>query len=238
MGWSPDASFARFSRRFFSVRFRSQSRGLVLTGSDNTVVQVRRSFERVFASGETIFEEGDAGDVLFIIQSGEVAVSRRALNGRHLIANLGPGDFFGEMCVIMSEPRTARAAATRETRLLQLDGETLEAMCIERPEIAIRIISRLTVRLIDSERRLAVLGVDDLLRPIVRALLRNAEAPDDQGVRFPGSLRDLASESGLSMLEAHYGLHQLFDQRLLRLVDDCLVAKDVDSLASCLDTGS
>lgn len=229
---------ARGYRRIIFVRFCFQFRGPDLTGSDNTVVQVRRSFERVFATGETIFEEGDTGDVLFIIQSGAVAVSRRALSGRRLIANLGPGEFFGEMCVIMSEPRTARAAATCETRLLELDGETLEAMCIERPEIAIRIISRLTARLIDSERRLAALGVDDLLRPIVRALLRQAEPPDDQGVRFPGSLRDLANESGLSLLEAHHGLHQLLDQRLLRLVDDCLVAKDVDSLASCLDTGS
>jgi CRP/FNR family cyclic AMP-dependent transcriptional regulator len=203
---------------------------------DNTAIQVRRTFEKVFASGETIFEERDEGSVLFIIQSGEVELSRRALDGRHAVANLGPGEFFGEMSVVLREPRTARATALCETRLLQLDGETLEAMCIERPEIAIRIISRLTARLIDSERRLAALGVDDLLRPIVRALLKKAEPPGDDGVRFPCKLRDLARDSGLSMLEAHHALHQLLDQRVLRLVDDCLVAKDVDSLAACVDS--
>ncbi len=203
---------------------------------DNTAVQVQRSFERNFSAGDTIFEEGDAGDVLFIVQSGEVELTRRTLGGRHVVANLGAGDFFGEMCVVLGERRTARAAARTDARLLELDAETLEAMCIDRPEIAIRIISRLTARLIDSERRLAALGVDDLLRPIVRALLKKAESPTDAGVRFPGQLKDLARETGLSMLEAHHALHQLLDQKLLKLVDDCLVAPDVDSVASCLDS--
>ena len=201
-------------------------------------MQVRHTYERTFAAGETIFEEGDVGDVLFIIQSGEVELSRRTLGGRRTVANLGCGEFFGEMSVVVGERRTARASAVGDTRLLELDGETLEAMCIERPEIAIRIISRLTARLIDSERRLAALGVDDLLRPIVRALLKRADtrASNDEGVRFPGNLRDLAREAGLSMLEAHHALHQLLDQRTLRLVDDCLIAKDVDSLTAHLDS--
>ncbi|MDP6977306.1 MAG: cyclic nucleotide-binding domain-containing protein [Myxococcota bacterium] len=203
---------------------------------DNTAVQVRRSFERNFSTGDTIFEEGGRGDVLYIIQSGEVELSRRTLGGRHVVANLAAGDFFGEMCVVLGERRTARAEARTDARLLELDGETLEAMCIDRPEIAIRIISRLTARLVDSERRLAALGVDDLLRPIVRALVKKAEPPSDDGVRFPGQLRDLAREAGLSMLEAHHALHQLLDQKLLKLVDDCLVARDVDSLSSCLDS--
>ena len=70
------------------------------------------SFERSFAPGEVIFEEGDPGDVLFIIQAGEVELTRRGLSGRHVVANLGPGDFFGEMCVVLRERRTATATAT------------------------------------------------------------------------------------------------------------------------------
>jgi hypothetical protein len=111
-------------------------------------------------------------------------------------------------------------------------------MCVDRPEIAIRIISRLTARLIESERRLSALGIDDLLRPMVRALLRSAESPSEAGVRFGGNLKDLANESGLSMLEAHHALQQLLDQRVLKLVDDCLVAEDLDSLSATLETNS
>jgi CRP/FNR family cyclic AMP-dependent transcriptional regulator len=211
---------------------------ITLVTTDNTAIQVRRTFERVFAQGDLIFEEDDAGDVLFIIQSGEVELSRRAMTGRHTIATLTAGEFFGEMCVVIGERRTARAVAKRDTRLLELDGETLEAMCVDRPEIAIRIISRLTARLIESERRLSARGIDDLLRPMVRALLRSAESPSQAGVRFGGNLKDLANESGLSMLEAHHALQQLLDQRVLKWVDDGLVAEDLDSLSATLETNS
>jgi CRP/FNR family cyclic AMP-dependent transcriptional regulator len=211
---------------------------ITLVTTDNTAIQVRRTFERVFAQGDLIFEEDDAGDVLFIIQSGEVELSRRAMTGRHTIATLTAGEFFGEMCVVIGERRTARAVAKRDTRLLELDGETLEAMCVNRPEIAIRIISRLTARLIESERRLSALGIDDLLRPMVRALIGSAESPSEAGIRFDGNLKDLANESGLSMLEAHHALQQLLDRRVLKWVDDCLVAEDLDSLSATLETNS
>jgi len=201
---------------------------------ENTQVQVRDTYERGFPAGAVIFEEGDPGEVLFVIQSGEVELTRLGLMGRQAVARLGCGEFFGEMSVVVREPRTARAVAISECRLLELDGATLEAMCVERPEIAIRIIRRLTDRLIDSERRLSALGVDDLLRPVVRALVRNAEKHDG-GFRIAGTRRSLARESGLTMLEAHRALHQLLDQKLVRLVGDVLLTADVEKLSACLD---
>ena len=202
--------------------------------AESTQVLVRKTYERIFEAGAVIFEEGDPGEVLYVIQSGEVELTRLGLMGRQAVARLGCGDFFGEMSVVVREPRTARAVAVGDCRLLELDGATLEAMCVERPEIAIRIIRRLTDRLIDSERRLSALGVDDLLRPVVRTMVRNAKA-HGEGFRISGTLRSLAEESGLSMLEAHRALHQLLDQKLVRLVDDALATSDVDRLSSCLD---
>jgi CRP-like cAMP-binding protein len=139
------------------------------------------------------------------------------------------------MSVVIGEGRTTRARAIGSIRLLELDGETLEAMCIERPEVAIRIIRRLTARLIESERRLAALGVDDLLRPVVRALVRDAEPDPEHGIRIATTLRRLADDAGLSLLEAHRALHQLLDQKRVRLIEDVLVAKDLDALTTSLE---
>jgi len=202
---------------------------------ESTQIQVRNTYEREFEDGALIFEEGDAGDVLFVIQAGEIELSRQRLGGRRTVARLGPGEFFGEMSVVIGEGRTTRARAIGSTRLLELDGETLEAMCIERPEVAIRIIRRLTSRLIESERRLAALGIDDLLRPVVRALVRDAVPDPEHGIRIPTSLRRLAADAGLSLLEAHRAIHQLLDQKRVRLVEDVLVARDLDSLSACLE---
>jgi CRP/FNR family cyclic AMP-dependent transcriptional regulator len=155
--------------------------------------------------------------------------------GRRLVARLGPGEFFGEMSVVVGEPRSARALALSECRLLELDGQTLEAMCVERPEIAIRIIRRLTARLTEAERRLSAIGTDDLLRPVVRALLKGASPRNGPLTRVATSLRQVAQQAGLSMPDTHRALHQLLDRKLVRLVDDELVTQDVEALSAALD---
>lgn len=61
-----------------------------------------------FAAGETIFQQGDAGDFLYIITRGEVAVIREEPEqGPKMIAKLGPGEYFGEMALLSNAPRTA-----------------------------------------------------------------------------------------------------------------------------------
>jgi len=151
-----------------------------------------------------------------------------------VVAQLGPGEFFGEMSVVLGEARTARAVAVGPTDLLELDGETLESMCIERPEIAIRMIQRLAHRLIAAERRLAALGLDDLVGPLVRYLASQSRPEADDEFRLRTSLRELAEGCELSMRETHQALHQLMDQKLIRLVEDELIASDPSALSTAL----
>jgi CRP-like cAMP-binding protein len=138
------------------------------------------------------------------------------------------------MSVVLGGERRIRATAVSPVRLLAVDGRTLEEMCVERPEVAIRLIQRLAARVIDLEKRLAALGADELLPPIVPVLLRHAER-DGRGARIPTTLRRLASESGLSMREAHRALQQLFEERVLSLVDDVLQTEDLEAISACLE---
>lgn len=204
--------------------------GSFLSGGDTTQMQVERAFQRRFEDGEIIFEEGDEGIDLYVIQAGQVEVSRGGADGQRVVARLGAGEFFGEMSVVLGEARTARAVAIGATELLELDGETLEVMCIERPEIAIRMIQRLAIRLISAERRLAALGLDDLVGPLVRYLDSLPGEGVDQELRITTTLRDLSRRCELPMQEMHRALHQLMDQKLVRLVGDELVAPDRSAL--------
>jgi hypothetical protein len=70
---------------------------------------------------------------------------------------------------------------------------------------------------------------------MVRDLIRKAEPDPEGGYRILSTLRDLADDCGLSMFEAHRALHQLFDCKVIRLVDDCLYAKDLEALSACLE---
>ena len=70
-----------------------------------------RQRREALAEGEVLFDEGDPGDSVFVIQSGEIELTRESGLGRRTVARLGAGEFFGEMSVVLGEPRTARAVA-------------------------------------------------------------------------------------------------------------------------------
>ncbi len=201
---------------------------------EDTSVKVRSSYQRTLSPGEIVFDEGDPGDHFYVIQSGEVELVRESPQQQRVVARIGAGDFFGELGLVLGGPRTSRAVAVSTTRLIALDRDTLEGMCLEQPEIAIRMIRVLVSRLIEAERRLAVLGADDLMRPIVRALVRHGQ-PAGEGMRVTAQLTELASFAGLSMLEAHRALHQLFERKLVVLAEDVLTVPDREALSATLD---
>ena len=201
---------------------------------EDTSVKVRSSYQRTLSPGEIVFDEGDPGDHFYVIQSGEVELVRESPQQQRVVARIGAGDFFGELGLVLGGPRTSRAVAVSTTRLIALDRDTLEGMCLEQPEIAIRMIRVLVSRLIEAERRLAVLGADDLMRPIVRALVRHGENTG-KGMRVTAPLKELASFAGLSMLEAHRAMHQLFERKLVALAEDVLTVPDCEALSATLD---
>jgi MFS family permease len=71
------------------------------------------------ASGDVVIREGDLGDRFYVVESGEVEVTKE---GRH-VASLGPGDFVGEIALLRDVPRTATVTATAATVLQSLDRE-------------------------------------------------------------------------------------------------------------------
>ncbi len=206
-----------------------------LTVGEKTHLETQNAFQRHFEDGEILFDEGDEGIELYVIQSGRVEISRSGLDGPCVVAQLNPGEFFGEMSAVLGETRTARAVAVGPTDVIELDGETLEAMCVGRPEIAIRMIQRLALRLISAERKLSALGLDELIAPLVRYLSRQAAKGTSSELRLRTSLKDLAAGSGLSMQEAHRALHHLMDEKLVRLVEDELIAPDPAALSTAMN---
>ena len=73
------------------------------------------------AAGEVIFDESSDADCCFLVESGLVRISRKAPgSGHETLGFIGPGEFFGELALFYSAPRSARATAASETRVARL----------------------------------------------------------------------------------------------------------------------
>lgn len=87
--------------------------------------------------GSVIISEGDPGDSMYVISSGEVKVYTRGTgkSGTVYLAKLGEGDFFGEVSVLTGKPRTATITASQPTELLRLDKEKLDNALAKHPGV-------------------------------------------------------------------------------------------------------
>ena len=70
-----------------------------------------------FKAGQPIFLEGHAGDAAFLVESGEVEISRTVDGRKMVLGRIGTGGLFGEMALIDAKPRMADAHAIEETKL-------------------------------------------------------------------------------------------------------------------------
>ncbi|HSN55906.1 MAG TPA: cyclic nucleotide-binding domain-containing protein [Candidatus Sulfomarinibacteraceae bacterium] len=101
-----------------------------------------------FKAGSVVFEEGDLGLAMYVIESGEVEIRKRLGRKSEVLAVLGKGDFFGEMCMLEDEvPRSATALAKTDVDAVMIDRSAFTFILKHNPEITIRIMRKLVRRL-------------------------------------------------------------------------------------------
>src|SRR5437763_1508777 len=143
-----------------------------------------------YTAGETIFSQGDLGTEMYIIQEGEVHIIKHINNESHLLSKLEKGDFFGEMALLESVPRTADAIAHSEVKVLVINGARFDEMLRKNPEIAVRIIRKYSKRLREANALLERLVGREVDADHV-ALDSTVVAPAEKAIRH--RLVDLAS---------------------------------------------
>jgi CRP/FNR family transcriptional regulator len=132
---------------------------------------------RAYLGGEAIFREGDSGDTCYIVRSGRVRVTRRHSDGRVLtLAELGPGQMFGELAMFDSEQRSASVEAIEDTRALALLSGDMRRLLLHHPEIAVKMLSGLADRLRAANERLARQSFQTVAGRVASALLGQVEA--------------------------------------------------------------
>lgn len=121
-------------------------------------------FGITYGKGEVVFQEGDQGDTMYIIQSGAVEISRIQDGKKKVLALLVQGDFFGEMALVDHHPRSATATTISRSRLLLLTRDTLMERVRQDPGVMIHLLNTLCRRLTETNLALRkrVLGDEQL----------------------------------------------------------------------------
>lgn len=136
-------------------------------------------------SGEVLFRAGDEGDAMYLIEEGKVRICVRAKDGHEVtLTELERGDFFGEMALLDSKPRSADAVVAEDARLAVLSRDHFLSFVRTNPNVALEMLTALTNRLRHT---------DELLR---HTATRNVNVEEAAQLTVADRAADLIAEFG------------------------------------------
>jgi CRP-like cAMP-binding protein len=162
-----------------------------------------------FRAGETIFRQGDEGNALYLINDGQIdiLIEDGGTTAKEILAQLGPGQSFGEMALLSGEPRSATARAAKDSSLLRITKEHFDELIARLPRLRHAVEDLNSERLlqnvklarhtIDSDhwQRVALANIQRLSRSEELALMQKHASASAPLAIFLGALLDGIPES-------------------------------------------
>ena len=116
-----------------------------LLDDDDRVALANVIDELAVPQGQQLFQAGDPGDSLFVVQAGEIELFIKDTAGQKIVLTIaGPGDMFGELAMLDSGPRTATALALTDSEVLVLDRGDLVLLFQRKPDAALSMLAALS----------------------------------------------------------------------------------------------
>ena len=159
--------------------------------------------DRKFPRDAIIFEDGSLGDYMYLIQEGQVKVTKMSEDGREKILEmLGPGDFFGEMALLDREPRSASVKTTTACVLLALSRMDFLGLLKQDHELTLELLRELARRIRETDEQIRGLSFERVESRARRLLARLAKekvpARADRMATSPITHQQLADLVGTS----------------------------------------
>lgn len=116
--------------------------------TEDLSVVAKALVDEAYFKGERVFEKGEQGDHMYVIESGKVGISIDDNAGsQRFITVLSPGECFGEMNLLDEQERSATAHVLEDARLLSLEKAQLRGLIQRYPELSLGMLKGLSLRL-------------------------------------------------------------------------------------------
>jgi len=178
-----------------------------------------------------VFHAGDPGRSFFLVVAGRIKISLSRQGREIVLAELGPGDYFGEFSLIDGRPRSADAIAVVRTEVLELPQEVFFRLLDSNGTVARKLLVELCRRLREADAQISTLATVDAAGRIVRGLMKlgehqaRREGSDLIFAKAPRQ-RDVAALAGTTRATTSRLIRQLTQQGLLTFSGQSLIVHE------------
>ncbi len=161
--------------------------------------------EASFKNNETIFNEGDPSDVLYILAKGNVKIVKHTVVGKDIILEImSPGDIFGGVAVLDNKPFPATAQAMKSASIIKMKRADLMRVLDKYPDLKLEIVRYFSDKLRDSHEMLKNIATERVERRIASLLLKLSEkiVVDGEGYKkldFPLTRQEISEMVGTTV---------------------------------------
>jgi len=125
---------------------------------------------QTYPDAADIVVASEPGHSMFLILSGTVQVLYPARSADFELARLGEGDFFGEMALLNSKPRSATVRTTEPVQVLVLERDDFHKIITEAPQVALKLLEVMSARVRNADEQISGLS-DKAMRDVLTGLL-------------------------------------------------------------------
>lgn len=194
-----------------------------------------RAINRSYSANETIFSEGEPCSGLYVVERGHVRVFKSSPDGREqVLAIEGPASSVAELPVFDGGSYPASAAAVDEAEMLFISKEDFQALCLENPKVALkvlRVVSRRLRGLVSMIEQLSFMTVRHRLAALLLRMAKSGKQTK-QGITFElsPSNQELAAQIGTVRELVSRNLSQLQNEDVIHLNGRTVLVPDIRAL--------
>lgn len=186
---------------------------------------------RTYPKDTMIFSECQSGNEMFIIQDGQVKISKVVDGKEVILAVLKKGDFFGEMALLENKPRSASAIAYEDCKLMAVNRQNFDQMVSTQSQLIARLTTTLADRLWAMTRQMANTQIKEPLHKLLDMLalqIEKAKINCSKGTTYELALSmyDLANMCGLPPEQQPAALNQLMHDPRVKIQGSKIFIKD------------
>jgi len=202
----------------------------------------QRSVARHFSTGESVFSEGEPCAGLYVVESGHVRIFKSSADGREQVLSIdGPGSSIAELPVFDGGSYPASVTAIDETTLIFVSKQDFQALCLNHPQVALkvlRVVGARLRRLVGIIEELSFTTVRHRLASFLLRLAKKEGKKSAAGVAFalPVSNQELASQIGTVRELISRNLSRLQSEGILKIDGRTVTVFDLKALEAQVDS--